>query len=82
MVWPIGRPVSASQSRAVRSPLPREDRPAIGAERDGTHLRGLRDERAGGPEGGPVPLPYPPSEQPVSRILPSGLNATLITDCG
>ena len=75
---PSGRPVAASQSRAVY-PAPGEHGLAVGAER---HGRDPALMRQGGPMGRPVVASQSRavlSSLPVSTVLPSGLNATAMT---
>ena len=71
---PMGRPVAASQSRAV-PPGAGEHGLAVGPERHGEHPVLMLQ---GGPMGRPVAASQSravPSMLPVSTALPSGLNA-------
>ena len=74
----MGRPVEASQSRAVLS-TPGEHGLAVRAERHRPDWRLMRQGRSDGPARGGVPEPRRPVELPVSTALPSGLNATDMT---
>ena len=70
----MGRPVAIP--RAVLGPPRGDDRLAVGAERQTGESR-IQAGLADGPERGRVPEPRRRAVlQPVTKVLPSGLNAT------
>ena len=76
---PRGRPVAASQSRAVTSRLPVTTVLPSGLNATAQTAASMRQGRAEGLARRRVPEPRRLVPAPVSTVLPSGLNATALT---